>query len=142
MNAKVLFLVTMLFFMSCSPKNSSEGLNVYPKAVEAADEGFAIQSLKMIATAQTQAKVMRGSYADFKTLNEAGLLDERFAASAPVLKGYQFTMTENEAEFVVHADPQKPPLDQARARHLYLDSSDGSIHVNTVQTATKTDPVL
>src|SRR5262249_52482548 len=112
------------------------------KAVDAADEGFAIQSLKTIATAQAQAKVLRGSYADFGGLTQAGLLDERFAARTPILRGYQFTMTANETEFGVHADPQKAPIDPTKARHLYLDASDNSIHVNASQTASKTDPIL
>src|SRR5215813_4699073 len=93
---KLLLLILALLFASCSTKSSSEGLGVYPKAVDAADEGFAIQSLKTIATAQAQAKVLRGSYADFGRLTQAGLLDERFAAATPILRGYQFTMTAND----------------------------------------------
>ena len=127
--------------VSCS--RSSEGLGVYPKAVGAADEGFAIQTLKMIGTAQAQAKVTRGSYGDFKTLAQSGFLDQRFSDTAPNLKGYQFTMTASDSEFAVNADPLPVQTQTMKGgRHFYLDSSDNSIHVNTTQAATKSDPIL
>src|SRR5215831_3354472 len=110
-SGSLVLLIAALSFASCSARSSSEGLSVYPKAVDAADEGFAIQSLKMIATAQAQAKVMRGAYADFGGLTQAGFLDQRFAAATPTLKGYRFTMSANDSEFVVHADPQKSPAE-------------------------------
>src|SRR5690242_10736704 len=97
---KWLWLSMALFLVGCS--NSSQGLGVYPKAVGAADEGFAIQTLKMIGTAQAQAKVTRGSYGDFKTLAQSGFLDQRFADAVPNLKGYQFTMTASDSEFAVN----------------------------------------
>src|SRR5437016_2673887 len=50
-----------LMSLACATK--TEGPAVYPKAVGAADEGSAIQALRTIASAQTQAKAMRNSYA-------------------------------------------------------------------------------
>lgn len=138
----MIVVLSALLVSACSATKPSEGLNVYPKAVAAADEGFAIQSLRMIGTAQAQAKVMRGSYADFNTLTQAGLLDSRFAAATPNLKGYRFTMTASDADFSVRADPQATPMEPAKARHFYLDSSENSIHVNASGPASKTDPVL
>jgi len=138
-----LLVVVTLLFTSCSAGKSSEGLGVYPKAMGAADEGFAIQALRMIATAQAQAKVTRGSYGDFNSLSQAGFLDQRFASITPNLKGYGFTMKASDSEFVVNADPQTTPSQPTTGgRHFYLDSSDNSIHVNATQAATKTDPVL
>lgn len=138
---KWLWLLLALVLVGCS--NSSEGLGVYPKAVGAADEGFAIQTLKMIGTAQAQAKVTRGSYGDFKTLAQSGFLDQRFAEATPNLKGYQFTMTASDSEFAANADPLPMQSQTMKGgRHFYLDSSDNSIHVNPARAATKSDPIL
>ncbi len=126
---------------SYAGSDSPEGVNAYPKSIAAADETYAIQTLRTIATAQAQAKATRGSYADFVGLAQAGFLDQRFADSTPNLKGYRFTMTASETEFVVNADPQTTQS-QPTSRHFYLDSFDNAIHVNPMQTATKMDPVL
>jgi hypothetical protein len=137
-----LFFV-VLVFASCSSGDSSKGLGVYPKAVGAADEGSAIQSLRTIATAQQQLKVTRGVYGTFDALTQAGLLDLRFAGSAPNLKGYRFTMNVTDSDFSSNADPQTTETQPTMGvRHFYLDSTDNSIHVNVKQAASKNDPVL
>src|SRR5215510_1197455 len=137
------FLIAALFFASCSSGNSSQGLGAYPKAVSAADEGSAIQTLRTIATAQTQAKATRGSYGDFNALVQAGFLDQRFASESPILRGYRFRLTAGENDFSVFADPDTTEgKGTATGRHFYLDSTDNSIHQNPAQTASKTDPVL
>ena len=136
-------LISMLLLVSCSPANSSEGARAYPKALGTSDEGFTIQALRMIATAQTQAKTMRGSYADFDTLVQAGFLDQRFAGATPNVKGYRFSMTARDSDFFVNADPQTTERQPTTgSRHFYLDSSDVSIHVNVSQSATRNDPTL
>ena len=134
--------LAVLFFASCAGK-PQEGLGVYPKAMGAADEGFAIQALRMIATAQAQAKVGRGSYSDFDGLVQSGYLDSRFAGATPNLKGYLFTMTAGENQYSVNADPQTTQTQPTTGvRHFYMDSNDSAIHVNPTQTAQKTDPLL
>lgn len=133
-------LLLSLLLTSCS--SSQPGLGAYPKAVGAADEGFAIQALRTIATAQAQCKVTRGSYCDFITLTQAGFLDQRFASASPLLKGYRLKMTSNENEFSVNADSETQSQGTAGSRHFYLDSSDNSIHVNATRPASKTDPLL
>ena len=135
-------LICAVFLSSCSG-NSSEGLGVYPKAMGAADEGFAIQALRTIASAETQMKVTRGSYGDFDALTQAGYLDQRFAGQTPNLKGYRFTITASESEFSVHADPQTTETQPTTgSRHFYLDSSDTAVHANLKQPASKNDPVV
>jgi hypothetical protein len=137
-----LFIVA-LAFASCSSGDSSQGLGVYPKAVGAADEASAIQSLRTIATAQQQLKATRGAYGGFDALTQAGLLDRRFAASAPNLKGYRFTMNVTDSDFSVNADPHTTETQPTTGvRHFYLDSTDNSIRVNVGQAASKNDPVL
>jgi hypothetical protein len=138
----IILLLAGCLLSSCS-SSGSEGLGAYPKAVGAADEGSAIQALRTIASAQTQAKAMRNSYENFETLVQLGFLDQRFAGTNPNLRGYRFSITANQNEFAVTADPQ--PTANAPAtgsRHFYLDSTDTVIHVNASQTATRQDSML
>jgi hypothetical protein len=135
-----LLFVALLSF-SCGTK--TEGPAVYPKAVGAADEGSAIQALRTIASAQTQAKAMRNSYAGFDALVQLGFLDTRFAGETPNLRGYRFSMTANESQYAVNADPQVTENSPTTgSRHFYLDSSANAIHVNPTQPATSQDPLL
>ena len=135
-----LLLLVWCLLAACS--NSSEGVRALPKAVGAADEGSAIQTLRTIATAQTEAKATRGAYGDFDSLVQAGFLDQRFAGSNPSLRGYRFTMTASENDFIVNADPQTiQPTPATGSRHFYL-STDNAVHVNSSQPATKQDPLL
>lgn len=142
-NLKWLGLMVLIFLSSCTGGDSSPGAGAYPKAVNAVDETSAIQTMRTIATAQTQAKATRGSYGDFNTLVQAGFLDQRFASETPVLRGYRFKMTAGENDFSVSADPQ---LGEGQGttggRHFYLDSTDNTIHVNQSRAASKTDPSL
>ncbi len=141
--ALVSLFVLTITLGSCSSGNPSAGLGVYPKAVGAADEGFAIQALRTIATAEAQLKVTRGAYGDFAALTQAGLLDQRFAGSAPNLKGYRFTINASEADFSANADPQTTQTQPTTgSRHFYIDSLENNIHVNTSGPAGKGDPTL
>ena len=138
----VTLVVVCLLLVSCS-SSGSDGLGAYPKAVGAADEGSAIQNLRTIANAQTQAKAMRNSYADFDTLVQLGFLDERFAGPNPNLRGYRFTIVANESQYAITADPQTTQsAPTTGSRHFYLDSNDSVVHVNPGRTATRQDPPL
>ena len=140
---KIAMVLAALFITSCSSGDPSKGLGVYPKAMGAADEGSAIQALRTIASAETQLKAMRGAYGNFEALTTAGLLDERFAGTAPNLKGYRFILNASETDFTVNADPQTTETQHTTgSRHFYLDSSDNAIHVNAAQSASKNDPLL
>lgn len=140
---QVLFLFLLIFSSCGGAGNSSEGLGVYPKAVGAADEASTIQSLRTIASAQSQLQATSGAYGTFEALTQAGFLDQRFAGTAPSLKGYQFTMRVTDDSFSVNADPQTNETQPTRgSRHFYLESSDSAIHVNPAQPASKSDPVL
>ena len=142
--AGVLGLVLgVVLLASCSSGGSSEGLKVYPKAMGAADEGSAIQTLRTIATAEAQMKATRGSYGDFEALTQAGYLDSRFAGPTPNQRGYRFTISATDAEFTVLADPQITETQPTTGvRHFYLDGLDNSVHANPTQTASKSDPVV
>ena len=135
-------LLACFLFSSCS-SSGSEGLGALPKAVNAADEGAAVQALRTVSTAQTQAKAMRNSYADFDTLVQLGFLDRRFAGTNPNLRGYRFSVVAKPDEFAVNADPEpSQTAPTTGTRHFYLDSNDNAIHVNLTGPASRQDPVL
>jgi hypothetical protein len=135
-------LLSLILLASCAA-NKSEGLGVYPKAMGAADEGSAIQTLRTIATAEGQLKATRGSYGDFEALTQAGYLDSRFAAPTPNQRGYRFTITASESEFSVNADPQTTERQPTTGvRHFYLEGTDNAVHANPTGAATKSDPVV
>ena len=139
----ILTAVICLLMLSSSCATKTEGPAVYSKAVGAADEGSAIQALRTIASAQTQAKAMRNSYASFDSLVQLGFLDTRFSGETPNLRGYKFSMNANESRFAVNADPQVTENSPTTgSRHFYFESSDNTIHVNPTQPATKQDPAL
>ena len=134
-----LVLLSLLGALSCG---SSEGLNSYTKAVGAADEGSTIQTLRTIASAQGQYRAAHGEYGSFGALNKAGMLDVRFAADSPTLKGYRFTMNASETAFTVKADPEATESQPAiGSRHFLLDAN-GVIRVNATQPAGPGDPPL
>jgi hypothetical protein len=138
----LLLCCVALLSSSCGSK-TPEGPDVLPKSVGVADEGSAIQALRTIASAQTQAIAMRNSYADFDTLVQLGLLDQRFAGETPNLRGYRFSMTASESQYAVNADPQVTETSPTTgSRHFYLDSTANAIHVNPTQAATNHDPLL
>jgi phospholipase C len=111
--------------------------------VNTVDETTAIQALRTIGSAQTQAKAMRNSYADFDTLVQLGFLDRRFAGANPNIRGYRFSIVAKEDEFSVNADPEaSQTAPTTGTRHFFLDSNDNVIHVNSTQAATRRDPAL
>lgn len=141
-NLKLIGILAFLLLGSCS-SGSSPGMGALPKSVSAVDETSAIQTLRTIATAQAQARGTRGSYADFNTLVQAGLLDPRFSGDAPTLRGYRFTMTAAENDFSVNADPQPSQAPETvGGRHFYLDAAENVVRVNATQRASKNDPAL
>ena len=135
----VMLLLILLTALSCS--SSDAGLNSYTKAVGAADEGSTIQTIRTIASAQGQYRAATGEYGSFSALNKAGMLDVRFAADSPTLKGYRFTMNPGANSFTINADPEATESQPAiGSRHFFMDSSDGVIRANSKQAAGPGDP--
>ncbi|MDX6611556.1 MAG: hypothetical protein QOD75_742 [Blastocatellia bacterium] len=126
-----------LSFLSCG----SPGLNSYTKAVGAADEGLAIQTIRTIVTAQEQYRATHDEYGTFEALTKAGILDARFASETPNLRGYRFAMNAQSSTFSINADPAASENQPAiGGRHFYFDSSDGVIRANPQQPASASDP--
>jgi hypothetical protein len=138
-----LSVVLVAVFAVCCTGSKSGGLEVYPKAMGAADEASAIQSLRTVGLAETQLKATSGAYGSFDALVKAGLLDQRFAGATPNLKGYRLSIRSTDSDYSINADPQTTETQPTTgSRHFYLDSSDNNIHINGTQTASKSDPTL
>src|SRR5436305_9306828 len=127
----------VLLVYSCS-SNAPGNRGTLQKAVDAADETATIQTLRTIFSAETQAKAIRGSYANFPGLVDGGFLDARFSKATPTMRGYRFSMSASAGEFSINADPIEP----ASGRHFYIDSNDEAIHVNPTAGASRSDPTL
>jgi hypothetical protein len=135
------WLIAFILFTMLGTSCGSAGLESYTKAVSAADEGMAIQTMRSIVTAQEIYRATHDEYGSFDALTKAGVLDARFAGEAPNLKGYRFTMSPNATSFTIHVDPEATETQPAvGGRHFFLDSADGLIRSNSTQPAGPGDP--
>lgn len=113
----------------------------------AGNETAAAQTLDRIRTYQAQyAARNRGSFGNFDDLIRVSGLDENFAGERPVVNGYIFTMTVEEATdarpgfFSINADPQvSEGLTATGTRHFYTDSSIGTIKATDENRPAKAD---
>jgi hypothetical protein len=135
------WLMAFICFAMLGTSCGSAGLESYTKAVSAADEGMAIQTIRSIVTAQEVYRATHDEYGSFDDLNKAGALDARFTGEAPNLKGYRFTMSPSATSFTIHVDPEATEKQPAvGGRHFFLDSADGLIRSNATQPAGPGDP--
>lgn len=127
------------------------GVTGWKAAVKTANEAAAIKTLNTIAEQQVlyYNSHHRSSFGTFDEMLKAGLLDNRFSGTAPVVDGYVFNMrvipktTTSQAGFAVNADPQITESFGATGKnHFYLDSGSRIVHVNSTQPATAADPPI
>ena len=120
-------------------------------AVRSANEAAAIKTLKTIAEQQMlyYNSHQRSAFGTFDEMLKEGLLDSRFAGTTPVVDGYVYVMrvtpksTTAQPGFAVNADPQVTEGVGATGKnHFFLDSNSNTIHVNSTQAATVTDPPI
>ena len=125
------------------------GVTGWKAAVKTANEAAAIKTLITIAEQQKlyYNSHRRISFGTFDEMLKEGLLDTRFAGTAPLVDGYVYSMrvipksTTAQAGFAVNADPQVTEGFGATGKnHFYLDSDSNTVHVNPTQPATATDP--
>ncbi|MGI9069052.1 MAG: hypothetical protein ACR2HX_21950 [Pyrinomonadaceae bacterium] len=125
------------------------GVTGWKAAVKTANEAAAIKTLITIAEQQKfyYNSHRRISFGTFDEMLKEGLLDTRFAGTAPVVDGYVYSMrimpksTTGQAGFAVNADPQvNEGFGVTGKNHFYLDSDSNIVHVNRTQPATTTDP--
>ncbi len=127
------------------------GVTGWKAAVRSTNEAAAIKTLRTIAEQQMlyYNSHQRSSFGTFDEMSKANLLDTRFAGSSPVVEGYVYNMrvipksASAQAGFTVNADPKVTKGFCATGKnHFYLDSDSNTIHVNTTQPATATDPPI
>ena len=127
------------------------GVTGWKTAVKSANEAAAIKTLRTIAEQQMlyYNSHQRTTFGSFDEMLKENMLDNRFAGTTPVVEGYLFTMrvipksTSTQPGYAVNADPQVSEGVSATGKnHFYLDSDSNTIHVNTSQQATATDPPI
>jgi len=114
-------------------------------AQKAGNEAATMQNLKTIATVQIQYYNTHGrTFGTFDQLVKEQLLNDKFSGNPPSPDGYILSLkvtpktATSPTSYTLNADPQ---TDTSGTRHFYIDSADGSIHMNQDQPAGPNDPV-
>ena len=127
------------------------GVTGWKAAVRSANEAAAVQSLRTLTQQQMlfYNSRQRTAYGTFDELVKEGVVDNKFAGTAPVVDGYIFTMrvvpktTSTPPSYSINADPQvKDGVGATGRNHFYVDSDKNTIHVNIAQPAAATDPSI
>jgi prepilin-type N-terminal cleavage/methylation domain-containing protein len=114
-------------------------------AQRAANEAATLQNLKTIAAIQIQYyNTHSRSFGTFDQLVKEQMLSTKFSGNPPSPDGYILTMkvtpktATSPTSYTLNADPQS---ENSGRNHFYIDSTDGSIHVNGDQPAGPNDEV-
>jgi len=127
------------------------GVTGWKAAVRAANEAAAIKTLRTIAEQQMlyYNSHQRTAFGTFEEMLKENMLDSRFAGTNPVVDGYIFQMRvipksqTTQPGFVINSDPQVTEgMGATGKNHFYLDSDSNTIHVNSTQPASVTDPPI
>jgi prepilin-type N-terminal cleavage/methylation domain-containing protein len=114
-------------------------------AQKAGNEAATLQNLRTIAAVQIQYyNTHARTFATFEQLVKEQMLSSKFAGNPPNVDGYILNMkvtpktSTSQTSYTLNADPQN---DASGGNHFYIDSTDGSIHVNQTQPAGPSDGV-
>jgi type IV pilus assembly protein PilA len=127
------------------------GVTGWKAATKAANEAAAVKTLRSIAEQQMlyYNAHQRSAFGTFEEMLKENLLDTRFGGTTPVVDGYIYTMkvipksTAQPAGYTINADPQVTEGVSATGKnHYYMDSDSNTIHVNSAQPATPSDPPI
>lgn len=127
------------------------GVTGWKAAVRSANEAAAIKTLRTVAEQQMlyYNSHQRTTFGTFDEMLKENMLDTRFAGTTPVVDGYVYTMrvipksTTAQAGYALNADPQVSEGVSATGKnHFYLDSDTNTIHVNSSQAASVSDPPI
>lgn len=119
--------------------------------IRSGNEAAAAQTLDRIRTYQAQfASRNRGQFGTFDDLVRVAGLDEGFAGERPVVNGYVYALTIEEASdarpafYSITADPQVAEgVTATGTRHFYTDSAIGTIKATDEnRPATQDDPSI
>lgn len=118
----------------------------FKAAQKAGNEAATLQDLKTIAAIEIQYyNTHNRTFGTFEQMVQEKVLSTKFQGNPPITDGYIFTLkvipksATLPASYTLNADPQ---TDTTGGAHYYLDSNDGSIHLNQTQSAGPNDPVL
>jgi prepilin-type N-terminal cleavage/methylation domain-containing protein len=118
----------------------------FKAAQKAGNEAATLQDLKTIAAIEIQYyNTHNRTFGTFEQMVQEKLLSTKFSGNPPIVDGYIFTLkvvpksATLPTSYTLNADPQ---TDNTGKNHFYLDSSDGSIHVNADQPAGPNDTPL
>jgi len=114
-------------------------------AQRAGNEAATLQNLKTIAAVQIQYyNTHSRTFGTFEQLVKEQMLSSKFDGNPPATDGYILNMkvtaktATSPTSYTLNADPQS---DSSGRNHFYIDSTDGSIHVNPDQPAGPNDGV-
>lgn len=115
-------------------------------AQKSGNEAATLQDLKTIAAVEIQYyNTHNRTFGTFEQLVQDKVLTTKFAGNPPIVDGYVFTLkvipksATQPTSYTLNADPQ---TDATGGNHYYLDSTDGSIHMNASQPAGPNDTPL
>jgi len=118
----------------------------FKAAQKAGNEAATLQDLKTIAAIEIQYyNTHNRTFGTFEQLVADKVLSSKFQGNPPSTDGYIFTLkvvpksATQPTSYTLNADPQP---DTTGGNHYYLDSADGSIHVNQTQPAGPNDAAL
>jgi prepilin-type N-terminal cleavage/methylation domain-containing protein len=118
----------------------------FKAAQKAGNEAATLQDLKTIAAIEIQYyNTHNRTFGTFEQMVADKVLSTKFSGNPPSTDGYIFTLkvlpksATQPTSYTLNADPQ---TDTTGSNHYYLDSSDGSIHVNATQPAGPNDTPL
>jgi prepilin-type N-terminal cleavage/methylation domain-containing protein len=118
----------------------------FKAAQKAGNEAATLQDLKTIAAIEIQYyNTHNRTFGTFEQMVADKVLSTKFQGNPPSTDGYIFTLkvipksATQPTSYTLNADPQ---TDTTGGNHYYLDSADGSIHVNATQPAGPNDTPL
>ncbi len=118
----------------------------FKAAQKAGNEAATLQDLKTVAAIEIQYyNTHNRTFGTFEQMVQEKLVSTKFSGNPPIVDGYIFTLkvipksATQPTSFTLNADPQ---TDSTGKNHFYLDSTDGSIHVNPDQPAGPNDTPL
>lgn len=141
------FLLASLLLGTLIVAGCQKHTEALEKGVAGADETSALGALRAILLAErTYSLSNSGEFGTLPQLVDGGFLDSRFSSGRPA-KDYIITLNvvakeagAPEGSFSCNADPD--PTLQRVGRHFFIDSTSTTIHVNSSQPATASDPSL
>jgi type IV pilus assembly protein PilE len=117
----------------------------WKSAQRAGNEAATLQNMRTIAAVQIQYyNTHARTFGTFEQLVKEQMLSSKFSGNPPTTDGYVLNLkvtpktSTSATAYTLNADPQS---DAAGKNHFYIDSTDGSIHVNGDQPAGPNDAV-